>query len=98
MLEIRRTDVFDRWLRKLKDERAKAKIAARIQPLAFGSFGDVSPVGEGISELRIFDGPGYRIYFVQRGTSVVILLCGGDKKLQARDIGMAKALAKELKA
>lgn len=98
MLEIRRTGAFDRWLRKLKDEQAKAKIAARIRRLAFGNFGDVSPVGEGVSELRIFAGPGYRVYFVQRGTSVAILLCGGDKKSQERDIKMAKALAKELKA
>ncbi len=98
VLEIRRTVVFDRWLRRLKDERAKAKIAARLRRMAFGIFGDVSPVGEGVSELRIFEGPGYRIYFVQHGSSVVILLCGGDKKSQARDIKAAKAMAQELKA
>jgi putative addiction module killer protein len=97
MLEIRRTHAFDRWLRKLKNERAKAKITARIRRLAFGNFGDVSPVGDGVSELRIFEGPGYRVYFVHRGTTVVILLCGGDKTSQERDIKAAKALAKELK-
>ena len=98
MFAIRRTDAFDRWLRRLKDDRARAKIAARIQRMAFGNFGDVSPVGEGVSELRIFEGPGYRIYFVRRRSSVVVLLCGGDKKSQERDIKAAKALAKELKA
>ena len=98
MLEIRRTAAFDRWLRRLKDERAKAKIAARIQRMAFGNFGDVSPVGEGVSELRIFEGPGYRVYFVQHGSTVVVLLCGGDKKSQERDIQAAKALAKKLRA
>lgn len=97
MIEIRRTEAFDQWLRRLKDERAKAKIAARIRRLAFGNFGDVSPVGEGVSELRIFEGPGYRVYFVQRGSTVVILLCGGSKKSQARDIKTANTIAKELK-
>jgi putative addiction module killer protein len=98
MLEIRRTVAFDRWLRRLKDDRARAKIAARIQRIAFGNFGDVLSVGEGVSELRISEGPGYRVYFVKRGSSVVILLCAGDKKSQERDIKTAKALAKEWKA
>jgi putative addiction module killer protein len=98
MLEIRRTEIFDRWLRRLKDDRAGAKIAARIRRMAFGNFGDVSSVGEGVSEMRIFEGPGYRVYFIQQGSAVVVLLCGGDKKSQARDIKAAKALAKELKA
>jgi putative addiction module killer protein len=97
MLEVRRTDTFDRWLRRLKDDRARAKIAVRIRRLAFGNFGDVSPVGEGVSELRIFEGPGYRVYFKQRGDTVIVLLCGGDKKSQERDIKVAKALARELK-
>lgn len=97
MLEMRRTEIFDQWLRRLKDERAKAKIAARIQRMAFGNFGDVSPIGEGVSELRIFEGPGYRVYFVRHGNTVVILLCGGDKKSQPRDIQAAKALAKKLR-
>jgi putative addiction module killer protein len=98
MLEIRRTDAFDRWLRRLKDERAKAKIAARIQRMAFGNFGDISPIGEGVAELRVFEGPGYRVYFIQRGSSCVILLGGGDKKSQARDIKAAKSLAATLRA
>jgi putative addiction module killer protein len=96
MLEIRQTGAFDRWLRRLKDDRARAKIAARIQRMSLGNFGDVSPVGEGISELRIHDGPGYRVYFMRRGADLIILLAGGDKSSQARDITTAKALAKEL--
>ncbi|HHG6032645.1 TPA: type II toxin-antitoxin system RelE/ParE family toxin, partial [Pseudomonas aeruginosa] len=80
---------------KLKDRRAKAVIAARIFRLANGLPGDVSPVGQGVSELRIHYGPGYRVYFQQRGTEIVILLCGGDKSSQARDIEMAKRLANE---
>ncbi|HEO1527821.1 TPA: type II toxin-antitoxin system RelE/ParE family toxin [Pseudomonas aeruginosa] len=79
----------------LKDRRAKAVIAARIFRLANGLPGDVSPVGQGVSELRIHYGPGYRVYFQQRGTEIVILLCGGDKSSQARDIEMAKRLANE---
>jgi putative addiction module killer protein len=98
MLDIRRTVEFDRWLRRLKDERAKAKIASRIRRMAFGNFGDVSPVGEGVSELRIFEGPGYRVYFVQSEGTVIVLLCGGDKKSQERDIKAAKLLAKKLRA
>ncbi|ELM3819976.1 type II toxin-antitoxin system RelE/ParE family toxin [Pseudomonas aeruginosa] len=83
------------WESKLKDRRAKAVIAARIFRLANGLPGDVSPVGQGVSELRIHYGPGYRVYFQQRGTEIVILLCGGDKSSQARDIEMAKRLANE---
>jgi putative addiction module killer protein len=97
MLEIRRTDAFDRWLRKLKDDRARAKVAARIQRMAQGNFGDVSPVGEGVSELRIHEGPGYRVYFVQQGSAIIVLLCGGDKASQSRDIAAARVLAKKLK-
>jgi len=98
MFELHRTVAFDRWLRRLKDDRARAKIAARVQRMAFGHFGDVSPVAEGVSELRIHDGPGYRVYFVQHGDAILILLCGGNKKSQARDIKAAKAFAKDLKA
>lgn len=97
MLEIRRTDAFDRWLRKLKDDRARAKVAARIQRMAQGNFGDVSPVGEGVSELRIHEGPSYRVYFVQQGSAIIVLLCGGDKASQSRDIAAARVLAKKLK-
>ena len=94
MFEVRRTERFIQWLDGLSDPRAVAKIAARAERLASGNFGDVQPVGEGVSELRIHYGPGYRVYFVQRGAVVVILLCGGDKSSQARDIRSAKALAK----
>ena len=96
MFEVRRTERFIQWLDGLSDPRTVAKIAARAERLASGNFGDVQPVGEGVSELRIHYGPGYRVYFVQRGAVVVILLCGGDKSSQARDIRSAKALAKEV--
>ena len=96
MFEVRRTERFIQWLDGLSDPRAVAKIAARAERLASGNFGDVQPVGEGVSELRIHYGPGYRVYFVQRGAVVVILLCGGDKSSQARDIRSAKAMAKEV--
>jgi putative addiction module killer protein len=80
---------------KLKDERARALIASRLDRLAFGNAGDVKPVGQGISELRIDRGPGYRIYFQKRGSTIIILLCGGDKRTQDRDITTAKRLAAE---
>jgi putative addiction module killer protein len=79
----------------LKDERARALIASRLDRLAFGNAGDVKPVGQGISELRIDCGPGYRIYFMRRGSEIVILLCGGDKSTQAADIKAAKRLAEK---
>lgn len=93
MTELIKTDVFDRWLTALSDPRARAKIEVRIRRLSLGNAGDVRPVGGGISEMRIDYGPGYRVYFVQRGPIVVILLCGGDKSSQSRDIAMAKAIA-----
>jgi putative addiction module killer protein len=93
--EIRQTENFSRWLRGLDDIRAKAKIAARIDRLAVGNPGDVAPVGEGVSELRIHFGPGYRVYFFARGPAMVILLCGGDKSSQAKDIKTAKQLARD---
>jgi putative addiction module killer protein len=96
VIEIRETDVFGAWLSKLADRRARGRIAARVERLAFGLYGDVKPVGEGVSELRIDHGPGYRVYFIQRGAVLIVLLCGGDKASQARDIRRAKALAKEL--
>jgi putative addiction module killer protein len=83
------------WRSKLKDERARAAIALRLARLAFGHAGDAAPVGDGISELRIHYGPGYRIYFQRRGETIVVLLCGGDKSTQAKDIAKAKTLAKE---
>ena len=96
MLEVRKTDAFENWLTGLRDQRGKAKIVARIDRLALGNPGDVAPVGEGVSELRIHFGPGYRVYFVRRGKTVVVLLCGGDKGSQERDIAQAKSLAAEL--
>jgi putative addiction module killer protein len=96
VLEVRQTDNFARWLEGLADTRAASKIAQRIVRLQSGLFGDVRPVGEGVSELRIDYGPGYRVYFVQRGRLLIVLLCGGDKRTQTRDIGRAKALAADL--
>jgi putative addiction module killer protein len=96
MITIRKTAEFARWARSLRDGRAEARIAARIRRLADGNPGDVKPVGGGISELRIDYGPGYRVYFVRRGPVVIILLGGGTKKTQNRDIKAAKALAETL--
>lgn len=96
MIEIKQTETYFKWEHKLKDQRVKAAIAARVFRLANGLLGDVSPVGQGISELRIHYGPGYRIYFKQNGNEIVILLCGGDKSTQSKDIEIAKKLAKEL--
>lgn len=96
MIEVRQTERFTTWLRKLGDERARARILKRLDRAALGNLGDVAPVGGGVSEMRIFDGPGYRVYFVQRGKELIVLLCGGDKSTQAADIAEAKAMAKEL--
>ena len=96
MIEIRKTDIFVKWLGSLKDRRAKARVLARIDRLEMGYFGDVRPVGEGVSELRIFYGPGYRVYFIQRQSVLVILLLGGDKQTQQMDIAKAKKIAKQL--
>ncbi|MBK1706664.1 type II toxin-antitoxin system RelE/ParE family toxin [Halochromatium glycolicum] len=95
MLEIRQTDTYRKWERKLRDQRAKAMVAARIFRLANGLPGDVRPVGAGVSELRIHHGPGYRVYFKQSGSEIVILLCGGDKSTQPGDIATAQRLAAE---
>src|SRR5580700_9155881 len=95
MLELKQTEQFRRWRTKLRDERARAAIASRLDRLAYGHAGDVEPVGEGISELRIHYGPGYRIYFHRQGQKVVLLLCGGDKSSQAKDIQAAKRIVKE---
>lgn len=97
MLEIRQTDVFRRWLLSLSDIRAAARIQARIDRLALGNPGDAKSVGEGIHEMRIDHGPGYRIYYTRRSRVVVILLCGGDKSTQERDIIRAKRIAGDLK-
>ena len=96
MLDIRRTEEFNSWLIRLKDRTVHQRILVRLDRLATGNPGDVKPVGSGISEMRIDYGPGYRIYFTQRGSVVVILLCGGDKSTQTRDIQRAKQLAAEV--
>lgn len=96
MIEIRKTDVFAQWLNDLRDIQARARVQARIERLAAGNPGDVEPVGEGVSELRIDYGPGYRVYFKKRGRELVILLAGGDKHTQAKDIKAALRLARNL--
>jgi len=95
MVEVRKTNAFLAWLRKLRDVRALARIQVRIDRLSLGNPGDARPVGEGVSELRIDYGPGYRVYFLQMGETYILLLCGGDKSTQNNDIAKAKALAKE---
>ncbi|CAG0931424.1 MAG: hypothetical protein EFKGCFLK_02725 [Rhodocyclaceae bacterium] len=96
MTEIRKTEVFARWLDGLRDIHARARIQARIERLAAGNPGDVKPVGEGVSELRIDYGPGYRVYFRKRGRELIVLLAGGDKGSQASDIKTALRLARNL--
>ena len=97
MIEIQETNEFSSFLDQLRDDTARAKITARIRRFAGGNPGDVAPVGEGVSEMRIHSGPGYRVYFTQRGKQLVILLCGGDKSTQQKDITRAKQLADDLK-
>ena len=96
MIEVRQTDLYARWFEALRDRQARARILVRVRRLSLGNPGDVRPVGEGVSEMRIDYGPGYRIYFVSRGQQVVILLAGGDKKSQAGDIRTALDLARNL--
>lgn len=96
MVELRKTDRFARWLDDLRDIRGRARVQARIARLAAGNPGDVAPVGEGVSELRIDVGPGYRVYFTQRGRAVIILLAGGSKRTQTADIKAAVQLARGL--
>ena len=96
MIEIRQTDVFSKWLRALRDRQARARIQIRIDRLQLGLAGDVKSVGKGVSELRIDYGPGYRVYFTQRGQELMILLTGGDKGTQDRDIKTALKLARDL--
>ena len=95
MFALKQTETFRKWRTKLKDERARASIASRLDRLAYGHAGDAEPVGDGISELRIHYGPGYRVYFQRRATTLIVLLCGGDKSAQAKDIKTAKRLAVE---
>lgn len=95
-MEVRKTDAFAQWLDGLRDIQARARVQARIERLAAGNPGDVEPVGEAVSELRINYGPGYRVYFKQRGRQIIILLAGGDKSTQAKDIKAALHLARHL--
>lgn len=96
MIEIRQTEIYARWFASLRDRQARARIDIRIRRLSLGNPGDVKPVGEGVSELRIDYGPGYRVYFIQRGPAVIILLAGGDKGSQDRDIAMALEMARNV--
>ena len=96
MVEIRKTTVYSNWFDSLQDIKARAKILVRIERLAGGNPGDVKPVGEGVSELRILHGPGYRVYFKQMGLHLIILLAGGDKQSQSKDIKKALELARNL--
>ena len=97
MVEVVKSATFDRWLRKLKNRRAAARVQVRIDRLAAGNPGDVRPVGSGISELRIDYGPGYRVYYLQKGQRLIVLLCGGDKSSQQKDIEEAKRIAADWK-
>lgn len=98
MMEIEQSNTFRKWESRLKDRRVRIIIATRIARLAEGLPGDVEPVGEGVSELRIHYGSGYRVYFQQKGNVLILLLCGGDKKTQRRDIETAKKIAKDWSA
>ncbi len=96
MIEIRQTDTYSEWFDSLRDRQAKARINIRIRRLSMGNPGDVKPVGEGVSELRIDYGPGYRVYFVRRGQTLIVLLAGGDKRSQHKDIQLAINLSREV--
>jgi putative addiction module killer protein len=96
MIEIRETEIYSQWFKSLRNRQAKARIDIRIRRLSMGNPGDVKPVGQGVSELRIDYGPGYRVYFIQRGETLIILLAGGDKRTQERDIKTALDLAQDL--
>ena len=98
MVDVQQLETFATWLRQLRDRRGAARIAERIRRLSAGAFGDVKPVGSGVSELRVDVGPGYRVYFCRKGDAVIILLCGGDKASQARDIERALELAAEVRS
>jgi putative addiction module killer protein len=94
--QLQSTDVFDDWLRALQDRKGRARILARLESVQLGNLGDVKSVGAGVREMRIHFGPGYRVYFAQKGRIVLLLLCGGDKSTQTRDIAKAQRLLKEL--
>lgn len=97
MLTISKSQAFDKWFDGLKDTKGRFRIQARIDRAELGNFGDCEPVGEGVSEMRIHFGPGYRVYFAQRGSLIVLLLVGGDKSTQAKDIKAAIKLNREIK-
>ena len=96
MIEVRKTEVYARWLDSLRDARARARVLVRVERLAAGNPGDVRSVGEGVSELRIDYGPGYRVYFRMQGRTIVVLLAGGDKRTQSQDVETALRLARNL--
>jgi putative addiction module killer protein len=97
MVELIQSDEFRNWINSLRDNNAFARITNRLERLQEGNPGDVKPVGSGISELRVNFGPGYRVYFMRRGAEIIILLCGGDKSTQPKDIAKAKAIAERMK-
>jgi putative addiction module killer protein len=96
VFDIQKTEEFDKWLSSLADQKVLAKIASRVERLGLGNPGDVKPVGEGVSEMRVPYGPGYRVYFKQTDKAIILLLCGGDKPTQVKDIKRAKKIAAEL--
>jgi len=96
MFEIRQTRIFSDWIKSLRDENARSRVNIRIRRISLGNPGDVKSVGEGVSEMRVDYGPGYRVYFTRQGGSLVLLLCGGNKQTQSKDIAFAKKLAKEI--
>jgi len=97
MFEVRQTDDFRKWLKKLRQEKMRSILLERIRRVRLGNLGDAKSVGDGVKELRVHIGPGYRVYFTQEGKTIIVLLCGGDKSSQERDIQKAKKLAKALK-
>jgi putative addiction module killer protein len=96
VIEVRQTETYRKWFASLRDKAAKARIDVRIRRLSLGNPGDVKPVGHGVSEMRIDFGPGYRVYFVRRGNAIIILLCGGDKSTQSKDVLKAHALSEQV--
>ena len=97
MLTLLRTPTFNEWIARLADLRGRARVLARLKSATYGNFGDCDAVGEGVSEMRIHHGPGYRVYFFRNGSTMYVVLCGGDKSTQGRDIELAKALAREIR-
>lgn len=94
--QLQSTDIFDQWLRRLQDRKGRARILARLESAQLGNLGDVRSVGEGVREMRVHIGPGYRVYFAQRGRVLLLLLCGGDKSTQARDLAKARRVLRDL--